>query len=354
MMFVAIGLVLIWILFLSIVLLSNREIGRNANDSKQPFVSILISLRNEEDNVQTLCDSLGQLTYPNFEILLGDDDSDDSTLKWLEKCKPKNAQLFSYKNEDDSFGKQKVLAHLAKKSKGDFLLFTDADMQFHPDWIQGMLSQVSEGQQIVVGLTKVSGNDWWSKMQNMDWLFNEWIIGWFAGKGIGLTAWGNNLLISKSAYHEVGGYESLKQTIIEDVTLLRALKGNGGKLTANCDPFAVATTKPVSFYGYLNQRKRWMTGLLRMNPLAVIGGLIKWLFWPALIFLALGNPLWIMAGITILGLKFHLMSKIGKVTNSHILPFSLLLFEIYDFVFYLLTFAFYLLPIKIDWKGRKY
>ncbi|MEP3388912.1 MAG: glycosyltransferase [Reichenbachiella sp.] len=353
-MSIAIGLVLIWILFLSIVLRSNPERGRNANDSKHPFVSILISLRNEEDNVQTLCDSLGQLTYPNFEILLGDDDSCDSTLKLLEKSKPENAQVFSYKNEDGSFGKQKVLAQLVKKSKGDFLLFTDADMQFHPDWIQGMLSQVSEGQEIVVGLTKVSGNSWWSKMQNMDWLFNEWIIGWFARKGIGLTAWGNNLLISKSAYHEVGGYESLKQTIIEDVTLLRALAAKGGKLVVNCDPLAVASTKSDSFYDYLNQRKRWMIGLLKINPLIIVGGLVKWLFWPALIFLALGNPLWIMAGITILGMKFHLMSKIGKVTNSHILPFSLLLFEIYDFVFYLLTFAFYLLPIKIDWKGRKY
>lgn len=354
MMFVAIGLVLIWILFLSIVLLSNPERGRNANDSKQPFVSILISLRNEEDNVQTLCDSLGQLTYPNFEILLGDDDSDDPTLKWLEKFKPENAQVFSYKNEDVSFGKQKVLAQLAKKSKGDFLLFTDADMQFHPDWIQGMLSQVSEGQEIVVGLTKVSGNSWWSKMQNMDWLFNEWIIGWFARKGIGLTAWGNNLLISKSAYHEVGGYASLKQTIIEDVTLLRALAAKGGKLVVNCDPLAVASTKSDSFYDYLNQRKRWMIGLLKINPLIIVGGLVKWLFWPILTFLTLDNPIWILAGITVLSMKFHLMSKIGKVTNSHISLFSLLLFEIYDFVFYLLTFAFYLLPIKIDWKGRKY
>ncbi|WP_456462665.1 glycosyltransferase [Reichenbachiella sp.] len=353
-MSVAIGLVLIWILFLSIVLGSNPERGRDTNDSKHPFVSILISLRNEEDNVQALCDSLGQLTYPNFEILLGDDDSGDSTLKLLEECKPENAQVFTYKNEDGSFGKQKVLAQLAKESKGDFLLFTDADMQFHPDWIQGMLSQVSEGQEIVVGLTKVSGNDWWSKMQNLDWLFNEWIIGWFARKGIGLTAWGNNLLISKSIYQEIGGYETLDETIIEDVTLFRALASKGGKLVVNCHPFAVARTKPVSFYDYLNQRKRWMTGLLKINPLIIVGGLVKWLFWPILILLALDNPFWIMVGITVLGMKFHLMSKIGKVTNSHISLFSLLLFEIYDFVFYLLTFAFYLLPIKIDWKGRKY
>lgn len=353
---VAIVLVVVWILFLSIVLWAKPKIKEDSADIKSSFVSILISLRNEEENIQELCASLNQLTYPNsnYEILLGDDNSEDVTLKLLEKYKPKNAKIYSYSYEDGSFGKQKVLSQLARNAKGDYLLFTDADMQFHSEWIQGMLSRTFDKHEIVVGLTKVSGSGWLDSIQNIDWLFNEWVIGWFARMDIGLTAWGNNLLISKSAYDEIGGHEALEQTVVEDVALLRAASSKGGRLVVNSQVSAVATTKPSSLYALLHQRKRWMKGLIGLNPLVWVGGLVKWLFWPSLTYLTFDNPLWIIIGITAIVLKSQIASQIEKVVNSRISTFHLLLFEIYDFVFYFLTFAFYLLPIKLDWKGRKY
>ncbi|WP_422359310.1 glycosyltransferase [Reichenbachiella sp.] len=353
---ITIGVVLIWILFLVIVLGSQLEKAKNHKEQQEPFVSILIALRNEEENVRALCDSLMKLTYPSskFEILLGDDDSDDSTLEYLEKHKPENASVLSLHHRDGSFGKQKVLSQLAKQAKGDFLLLTDADMQFHPDWIQGMLSGVFDKREIVVGLTKVTESGWLSSLQNIDWLFNEWIIGWFARMGVGLTAWGNNLLIPKSTYDEIGGHEGLKQSIVEDITLLKAVLSNGGKLVVNFNTSAVASTKPATFLELLHQRKRWMKGLLDLNPLVWLGGLIKWLFWPALIHLTFDNPFWIMLGITVIVLKLKIASQIEKVTDSRFSIVHLLLFEIYDFVFYLITFAFCLMPIKLVWKGRKY
>ncbi|WP_420580670.1 glycosyltransferase [Reichenbachiella sp.] len=352
----AIGLVLIWVFFLSMLQVLKFDKKGNSRNSKNPFVSILISIRNEEKNMKDLCESLNKLSYPpsNFEILFGDDDSEDKTLEILQKYKPLNAAIFGFHGEADAFGKQKVLSQLAKNAKGSYLMFTDADMQFHPDWIQGMLRKISNEYEIVVGLTSVSGNDWLARLQNTDWLFNECIVGWFSRMGIGLTAWGNNLMMSKSTYDAIGGYEGLDQTIVEDVVLLRAVQSLGGKLVVNFDSYAVANTKPASFFDLLHQRKRWMKGLTGLNPLYWVGGMIKMFFWPALIFLTLGNTLWILLGPIAILLKSQLISRIRRVANIQSSIPHLLLFEIYDFVFYFLTFAFYLMPIKLIWKGRKY
>lgn len=354
--FIAIAIVLIWLIFLVILAFTKIKQDHSA-DASQPLVSILISLRNEETNAESLCNSLSQLLYPKskFEILFGDDDSDDKTLAILQQHKPENAKVIHFGNDQTgSFGKQKVLVALSKQAKGDYFLFTDADMTFQAAWIQGMLKQSNEDR-IVVGFTKVSGNNWFAALQNLDWLFNEWIIGVFSKLGFNLTAWGNNMLISKKTYEKIGGYESLNQTVVEDVALLRKLTLVGGKLAVNVNPTAVATTKPMSSWsGLLHQRKRWMAGLSGYWPLFIMAGLVKLLFWPATIILVIVNQLWISVFFVCLVLKWVVFVKIFKVTKSKFSIIQLLLFEIYDFVFYLFTFAFHLLPIRVDWKGRRY
>ncbi|MBC8273450.1 MAG: glycosyltransferase, partial [Chloroflexi bacterium] len=44
-----------------------------------PFVSVLIPARDEEANIETCLNSLQKQDYPNFEILVLDDNSSDST-----------------------------------------------------------------------------------------------------------------------------------------------------------------------------------------------------------------------------------------------------------------------------------
>ncbi|MER2106804.1 MAG: glycosyltransferase [Solibacillus sp.] len=58
-----------------------RQLPKLEGDSaQQPFISILIPLRNEEARVEVLICSLKQLDYPSLEVLLYNDDSADNTL----------------------------------------------------------------------------------------------------------------------------------------------------------------------------------------------------------------------------------------------------------------------------------
>lgn len=356
-LYAAIGIAVVWLLFLMVLAKENSS-AKHREWKNYPFISIVIALRNEESNVKSLCQSLKDLSYDpgKFEILFGDDDSDDATIDLLEKYKPVNGSIYAFGSEDTGhFGKQKILSKLTEKAKGEYLLFTDADMQFEQDWIQGMLSRLSDDREMVVGLTKVAGNSWLEVFKNLDWLFNEWIVKWFTRLGIYLTAWGNNMMIAKTTYESIGGHAALDSTVVEDVGLLRALVSQYGKLVINTQVSAVATTRAVSdFQTLFHQRKRWMNGLVGLNPMVILAGMVKMLFWPAVILLSWNHVYWMIVGVLAICFKWISIKNLSKRTKSRFYFVQLLVFEVYDFVFYLFTFAFYLLPIKMRWKDRKY
>lgn len=76
-----------FILFQSILLLvvvSNLVMLRKARRGKQPpnlpFVSVLVPARNEEKNIARLVNSLSAQDYPNFELLILDDEDRKSVV----------------------------------------------------------------------------------------------------------------------------------------------------------------------------------------------------------------------------------------------------------------------------------
>jgi chlorobactene glucosyltransferase len=79
-------LIYILIVFQAVLLLivwSNWIILRRARQhkipEKKPYLSVLIPARNEETNIARCVHSLLVQDYPNFEILVLDDQSDDAT-----------------------------------------------------------------------------------------------------------------------------------------------------------------------------------------------------------------------------------------------------------------------------------
>src|SRR6185437_11905331 len=97
-----------------------------------PRISVLVPARNEERAIGACLASLQAQAYPNFEILVLDDESEDET-----------AQIIAKAEMDDPHGRVRLLrgaplppgwlgkchacAQLAGLASGDYLLFTDAD-----------------------------------------------------------------------------------------------------------------------------------------------------------------------------------------------------------------------------------
>lgn len=78
---------------------------------------------------------------------------------------------------------------------------------------------------------------------------------------------GNNMLISRKAYLELGGFDSIGYSIVEDCSLLSAFRKKRLR-TAPVEPFfSTATTAAAHDIGdYHQQLMRWASGGFRGNP----------------------------------------------------------------------------------------
>ncbi len=103
-------------------------------------VSVVITTRNEEDVIDSLIKSIKKQNYSNIEILLVDNKSSDQTVKIAQK---NQVRTFSFGPERST---QRNLG--AKKAKGKYLLFLDADMELSASVIEECVRVVNKNKQI--------------------------------------------------------------------------------------------------------------------------------------------------------------------------------------------------------------
>ena len=95
-------------------------------------ISVIISVFNEELNIQNCLNSILNQSYQNFEILIVDDKSTDSTLEKLYAYVKKDKRIKLFKNSKRK-GLASNLNFLINKSKNDYIARADADDFYHLD-----------------------------------------------------------------------------------------------------------------------------------------------------------------------------------------------------------------------------
>jgi len=101
------------------------------------LVSVIIPTYNEAQVIERLLKSIKQQTYSPIETILVDDGSHDSTVKIGRKF---TKNVFKRKHAERSVQRN----YGAKKSKGQYLLFLDADMELSPKVIADCVKTVQE------------------------------------------------------------------------------------------------------------------------------------------------------------------------------------------------------------------
>ena len=136
--------------YLSVYLKKNDEPRR----SVQP-VSIIICARNEADNLQSFLPSILEQDYPDFEVIVVNDCSEDNSYIILGEFLAKYPHLrVSTVNKDPKFTHNKKFAQFIgiKAAKNEILLFTDADCRPESDkWLKIMTSHFDEKTSFVLG-----------------------------------------------------------------------------------------------------------------------------------------------------------------------------------------------------------
>lgn len=327
-----------------------------------PNISILVAARNEEHNIENCLRALTQLHYPKekIEILVGNDDSQDNTEQLIRNYSSEHSQISLHnisKTIGLAKGKANVLAQLAQKAKGDFFFITDADIQVPPNWIPSLLEHFTNKTGIVSGCTYSKPSSFLGKAQQLDWLFAFGMVHVVSDLNIPVSAVGNNMAIRKEAYLSTGGYEKIPFSVTEDQELFIHTLKNGWGFKNLFNPHCLAITEPISSWGaLLKQRRRWMSGAMKIPMVLLLCLFLQGIAFPAVLITLWLNPLvgimaW--AGKSILQQVF-----LWRCFKRVALPYSFLrhswLFEFYSMILSPIVVVQYFFVKKIEWKGRSY
>ena len=104
----------------------------NTETQNSELISVLIPARNEEANIGTLLGALHKIKNDNIEIIVCNDHSTDGTAEITRKYFEKDYRIQLIHSEflpNGWLGKNHACYKLAQHSKGNYLLFVDADVK---------------------------------------------------------------------------------------------------------------------------------------------------------------------------------------------------------------------------------
>jgi len=90
-------------------------------------ISFLVAAHNEEKIIRTCLESLENLPYPNYEVVLGLDGCTDHTQEIVKEFTKKYPKIFRYILLNERTGKTAVVNKLMPHMKGDIVIINDAD-----------------------------------------------------------------------------------------------------------------------------------------------------------------------------------------------------------------------------------
>jgi cellulose synthase/poly-beta-1,6-N-acetylglucosamine synthase-like glycosyltransferase len=334
--------------------------------TREPQVAVLIAARNEEENIVRCLQALVHQNYPKdkIQILVGDDASDDDTAVLVRDFVHRydNIELVSITPSDQSNlkGKTNVLATLFKKVKGEYAFITDADIAVNPNWIKGMLAGLEHQQaDAASGTTFVEYHNGFQLFQTIEWMEALGFLYTADRLNIQVTAVGNNMVISKKSYEDVGGYEAIPFSVTEDLDLYLALKKKKYTHRMFLGAHALVWTKALdSFKTLFKQRKRWMKGVERTPLICQIYLSIHAVFLFFIVTVAtydiyLGIALYLFSVATH-AVRVALMCRITEVPFKPTWWGHLLILELYQFLFTVCLLVYYIWPTGVEWKKRRY
>jgi len=326
-------------------------------EEKLPLISILLAVRNEEKVILRCLESLEKIDYPQekIEILIGDDNSSDDTRKIIQKFiqTRKKFKLFHIQKQVKNLeGKSNALAQVAKKAKGEYFFLTDADTKVSPSWVKSILQLSNAETGVICGITFLEGSHYFGKLQNLEWLQAQLQIKFIHQLGFMLTTWGNNMIVKKDAYEEVGGYEGLGFSLTEDFQLAQAIRKKGYKFQYIFEKDTKNISLPMNDLGeWQKQRFRWWQAAKQVNwywKFFVFFYNIGYvfLFWDLELLLVFFVGNFLLQSIT----YYFFFKRIAEKFNPFLI-FLYLFYYPFTQLLFLITIIFHK---KVHWKERSF
>jgi len=267
-----------------------------------PLISVCIPARNEERNIRTCVEAVLAQDYPNFEIIVLDDRSTDSTPGILRQLVAQNDKLKVVNGSDlpaGWAGKPHALFQASTAARGEWLCFVDADTFLSPATLSSCYAKAIEtkADMFTIMTFQITGS-FWEKVV-MPLVMTALSAG-FSPRKVNdpkrkdAIANGQFILIKRSVYDAIGGHESVKDKIVEDKAISEQVKWNGYRLIV-ADGMKVARTRmytslPEMWEGWTKNIYLGLRDQPSLMALGVFGAFLA-------IITSLFLPAWPMLGI---------------------------------------------------------
>ena len=234
------------------------------NESYKPFVTIMIPAHNEEKVIVGTVENILKIDYPNYEIILIDDRSDDNTASVIMDIASKHDNVTALIREKDAFpGKSAVLNDAFKISRGEAILVFDADATVDSDFLNKLIPKLEPSDVGAVQARKIirnSGINLLTKCQNNEYTMDTYLQeGRDAVKGA-VELRGNGELIKREALIDIGGWNNY--TITDDLDMSTRLHIKGWDVRF-CPDAKVYEEGIIYLLPLFRQRRRWLEGTIR-------------------------------------------------------------------------------------------
>ncbi len=168
-----------------------------------PVISVIIPVYNGEKTIRETIESVLSQTFKDFELIVINDGSQDTSLEIVERIQDPRLKVFSYRNAGQATSRNRGIAHAC----GEYISFIDADDLWTPNKLEAQLRALQDNPQAAVAYS-------WTKC------IDE--FGQFSRRGSHISVTGDvyaklllidfiengsNPLIRTQALAEVGGFD---------------------------------------------------------------------------------------------------------------------------------------------------
>ncbi len=291
---------LFYLLVTSLIFIRNRfdltPLYSSPESQKKPKISVCIPARNEEETIGELLTSLKDQTWPNYDVHVLDDQSTDRTHEIAisyQKKYPNKFFIHTGKDKpDDWLGKPWACYQLSQKTDGEILVFLDADTEATPIILEhtvysmdhynlDMLTVWPRQKLVTLWEQTIIPVVFYTLLTLLPSIYVYRIPRWMPSKlrkkmaPKFAAACGQCLTFRRDVYEKIGGHESVKDQVVEDVELAKVIKENGytlrmfnGMGSISCRMYDNETE---IFQGL---RKNFLLGFNNNIPIFIAAGLL--------------------------------------------------------------------------------
>ncbi len=329
-------------------------------------ISVVIAVRNESANIETLLKQLVNQSYDigYFEIIVVDDHSTDNTAQLVNQFISDNSNVKIELVTASGEGKKNAIREGIATSSAQLIVTTDGDCKVVHHWLQSIVNYyVSSGCKLILGPV-VYENEKTFLQQLFSLDFASLVASGAGSAGAGLPLMGNgaNLAFSRDVFNAVNSNTD-KFASGDDVFLIHNVTRKYGAKAIGflrSKDGIVSTLPPVNLTDFLRQRTRWASKAVGYRLVwPVIVPLTVFLF-NLLLFIMLFGSLWfpwllpvyfliiITKFVIDAPLVFSFLSFTEKTNLKPLLFLMEFIYPVYIIISAIASFLF-----RFEWKGRE-